>query len=256
MRRTFDRLIQDSAASSGSAFMKRPLVIAHRGSSGHATENTLQAIRLAIDEGSDGIEVDVRACADGIPVLSHDPTIPLASSPSAPIASLDIQSLRTLTESSAHPIPSLSDALDLVSGKCRLYLDIKEFNALPGVLSLLDEQSARRVSLFASDARILLGARSARPRIECGLNVHALDPDPLESAMQLEIDLLVVRSDLIGESWIRLAGREGIRVYAWTVNEREEFRRLVRCGVDAVITDYPDLMLRERDQSLSDRSPS
>jgi glycerophosphoryl diester phosphodiesterase len=225
-----------------------PLVLAHRGASRAEPENTLAAFRRALELGADGVELDVRRTADRRLVVHHDAVVPgpglLAESTAAPV------------RASAPQVPTLAEALDVCTGRI---VDVEVKN-LPGdadfdptdlAADLLVELLAARghrdlviVSSFnlatvdrvlALDGRIrtaLLTARTTglRDRLELAHDHGHVALNPRAHA-------------LAGRRAARLAGRAGelgMALYAWTVNDPRQVRRLAAAGVDGLITDVPD----------------
>ena len=103
----------------------RPLIISHAACAGHAPENTLAGIRKAIELGAEGIETDVQASADGVPVLMHDLTVNRTTNGSGDVAALSLAELRAL-DAGGESVPTLAEVLDLTMGKVVLIMEIKQ----------------------------------------------------------------------------------------------------------------------------------
>jgi glycerophosphoryl diester phosphodiesterase len=228
---------------------KRPLVLGHRGASRRARENTLEAFAIARALGADGVELDVRRTADGVAVVHHDPQVDgyglLAAVPFA-----------RLRADQPH-IPTLDEALDELAG---LFVNV-EMKCLPwepdadtdgAVAQLVVGAIAARgaaarvvVSSFdlaalgtvrALDARIALGWLTSRRPVE------ETAPHAAERGLTwLHPDRGVVLDDPVGA--VAHAHELGLRVDVWTVNEPDDVRALSHAGVDAIITDTPDVAL-------------
>ncbi len=98
----------------------RPLIIGHRGAAADAPENTLAAFALALEQGADGVELDVQLCADGAPVIIHDATVDRTCNGMGRVGDLTLAELRLLTIDNDHPIPTLDD-LFATFGRRTLY---------------------------------------------------------------------------------------------------------------------------------------
>ena len=114
-------------------------IVAHRGANREAPENTLPAFRRALDMGVHGIELDIQYTRDDVPVVHHDPTLAPRAERGirASISSLSLSELRLLSAA-----PTLDEVLDLVDGRCRLYVEIKASEAVAAVVERLVERKS------------------------------------------------------------------------------------------------------------------
>jgi len=124
----------------------KPIVIDHRGNSGHAPANTMESIRQAVELGVDMIELDVRICRDGVPVLIHNDTVDETTNGSGAVSSLDLAQLKELDAGSwkderyaGERIPTLMEALEFAKGKVNLSLDLKDEAAIPAMIKAVQE---------------------------------------------------------------------------------------------------------------------
>jgi glycerophosphoryl diester phosphodiesterase len=124
-------------------------VIAHRGASGEYPENTLLAFRRALEQGADGLELDVRVTADGVPVVIHDPTLERTTNRRGQVGQLSLSQVREAAAGEGERVPTLAEVLDA-------------FPATPLIVEIKDRVAARPVlaALRARDAgrRVLVGA--------------------------------------------------------------------------------------------------
>ena len=214
--------------------MRRPLVLAHRGASRAATENTPEAFRLALALGADGVELDTRRTARGDLVVHHDPG--LAGTP-----------VRRLVDP---PLPGLAAALDASAGGI-VNVELKTDGDAPGGVAgafcgLLQRRSGRdRVLASSFDPVALRVVRALRPGVPTALVVGP-DGDlgaALREAERARHRALHPKSELVDRSLVERARALGLALHAWTVNDADELRRLAALGVDGLITDVPDVAL-------------
>lgn len=242
-----------------------PVVLAHRGASHYAPENTLPAIRKAAWLGSDVVEVDVRRAADGTVVLMHDADVDRTTDGSGAVNRMGIGELLALDAGAwFHPsfvgtgVPTLAQAVAAAREEnVTLLLDLKapaeDAAALRSVvfseLQLLEATSEVWVAAF----RNATVQHCAQSGLQCAkISYGARDMDALlwdavrRGAGMVMLDQAVVTPDVVvrAHAW-------GLAVHAWTVNDEEAWRRLIDAGVDGVLTDRPGYLL----DVLTDRPP-
>jgi glycerophosphoryl diester phosphodiesterase len=226
------------------------LVVAHRGASDAAPENTLAAYRAAMARGARAAECDVRLSADGAVVVIHDATLERTTNGSGPVAARTLADLRRLDAGgwkapsfAGERIPELGEVLDLVRGRMILFVDLKDG-------SDLEERIARVVGdgtdvvAVAFDPRRIARIRRLLPHVPAMLLVRR-EPDAevellIAVASQAGAALLGVELAGIDRPLIETAHRAGLGVFAWTVNDPDEARALAAAGIDGLITDRPD----------------
>jgi len=226
----------------------RPLVFAHRGASHQAPENTLAAFVLAQELGADGVELDVRRTSDGVLVVHHDPQL----EEYGVLADHSFEELRT-----AHPeIPTFAEALDTCSEilvniemKCLPWEPDSDVEHRYVVHAVADTLRARAQDSIVSSFD--LGAVNA---------CHAYAPEMTTGWLTSGIDVSegAAKVSGCGHKWLnpdrisalRISPEEieelhdrGVRLNVWTVDEPDEIRALATLGVDAIVTNEPDVAL-------------
>ena len=214
--------------------VRRPLVLAHRGASRAAAENTPEAFRLALALGADGVELDVRRAARGALVVHHDSVLN-----GCPVRQL-----------ARPPLPSLAVALNASAGglvDVELKTDGDEPEAAATALcSYLRRRNGRDRLLASSfDPAALRTVRSLRPDMPTALVVeHESElAAALQEASQAGHAALHPEWRLVDRALIKRARTLGLELRAWTVNDPDEVCRLAHLGVDGLITDVPDVAL-------------
>ena len=244
-------------------------IIAHRGASGHAPENTLAAFRMAWDVGADGIEMDVRLSRDGRIMVHHDSNtkrtaglaLDLAATDSAKLRELDVGRWRAL-RFAGERIPFLEEVFDTVPKHGQALVEIKcGPEIVPALDSLLQGYAGlcERIIVISFNLDTLLACIAALPDIPCYLVTSGHPPDDQGRHPPHPLDLIALARThkLLGldPSYQGISAEFAAEVLAakielitWTVNDPVAARRLHAMGLAAITTDYP----AEIRQALSD----
>ncbi len=233
-----------------------PLVIAHRGASQQAPENTLVAFRRAADLGADAIELDAKLSADGVVVVHHDLTLDRTTSGSGRLSRLTAAALAQLDAGSrfgaafaGEPIPTLASVFDAVGQRLLVNVELTNYenirDRLPEVVVALvhEKAMASRVLFSSFNPLALRRARALAPEIPCALLLEAG-----QSSMRRGLFRALTRFEfyhpedgLVTPEIIDREHRRGRRVNVWTVNDPARLRALAGMGADGLITDVPDI---------------
>jgi glycerophosphoryl diester phosphodiesterase len=224
-------------------------VIAHRGSSATAPENTLAAFRLAIEEGADFVELDVQESADGEVLVAHDSDLMKVAGDARKIWETDAAELRAVdigshagAQFSAERLPTLAEVLAVCKGKVRVIVELKSY----GHDQQLEERVAAVVEaagmeddcIFMSLDHSMVGAmKRLRPKWRVGV----LAAKALGDLTSLDADFLAVEARMATSRFVRRAHRAGQDVYVWTVNDPAWMLTFMSRGADGLITDRPDV---------------
>jgi len=227
-------------------------VIAHRGASRRAPENTLAAVRAAIDDGADGVEVDVRATRDGHLVLMHDRRLDRTTSGRGRLDAWRLGDVRALDAGAwfgpafaGERVPTLEQLLDLAQPSgLEVMLDMKDAQRSHLVAGLLSGAVAERgmrsrVTVLSDSAVWLDELGKVDPGIRRGLLGHPGAVDLATATRLAETWALHWSVPLFRPGLMAAARARGLRVLAWTVDSPPLLRRMRRIGPDGVITNEP-----------------
>jgi glycerophosphoryl diester phosphodiesterase len=236
--------------------MTQPLVIAHRGSSGELPENTLSAFERAVEQQADMIETDLHLSRDGVIVIHHDASLrrlgvegEISDLLASELTALNVAPGRTIAEK----MPTLQEVLDRFGERMSFNLELKgrldntpyaglEEQALAAVV----ERGLLSRMLFSSfDHRILGRLRSLSQDARLGLLVSPRAPVAIfERAERLSAEAIHPEVGLVTDRLVAEAHDVGRCVYPYTANEPSEIARLLDCGVDGIITNFPAQLRR------------
>ena len=224
-------------------------VIAHRGASATAPENTLAAFRLAVEKGADYVELDVQESADGEVMVVHDSDLmKLGGGPAkiwemtaAELRSVDIGSYKG-PQYAGERVPTLAEALEVCKGKSRVIVELKSYGhdekLQERVAAIVEAADMADQTVYMSLDHTMIGRmKRLRPSWRCGVLVAKAVGD----LTTLPADFLAVETRVATGRFVRRAHRAGRDVYAWTANDPAWMLAAMTHGVDGLITDKPDI---------------
>jgi glycerophosphoryl diester phosphodiesterase len=231
------------------------LVIAHRGASGNAPENTLAAFKKAVALGATFIETDLQLSRDARFVAIHDPTVNRTTNGQGAVHEMTLAELRRLdagswfgSEFAGERIPTLQEILEF-SKKYDVvfYLEIKPSGSWGGeqalVSALRESGEIPRTVVISFDASIVNTMRKIEPTLMTGLLYDGQIENPLEKAISIGARQLAVRGDLVTPAFISEVHKKDLQMVCWTVNHPAHMRMLAAAGVDGIMSDYPDRLV-------------
>jgi glycerophosphoryl diester phosphodiesterase len=231
----------------------RPLVLGHRGARHAAPENTFAAFDLALEEGADGVELDVRLNADAEVVVCHDLTLARVTEGREPRAvhSLKSSECRALRLAGGEPLPFLSDVLDWAERhQACLNVEIKadgprKYQLVRAVAQLTEERASSAHLLISSfNPLVALVHEALAPRVPTAWLIDSALLVGTAARLWTRRAPLHPKASLIDAARMREWKLQGRRVHTWTVNDPDRARELAALGVDCLISDNPGSLLR------------
>lgn len=258
----------------------RVLVIAHRGGAGLWPENTLYAFERAAAAGADVIETDVRVTKDGELIVLHDEDVGRTTDGAGAVGSMTLAELKKLDAAyrfstdggrsfplrgTGVSVPTLREVFEALP-RVRFNIEPKQgapLLAAPLCRLIRERGMTERVMVASFSGATLQEFRRECPEVatsaatdevahflalqEAGL---AASYSPAMQALQVPVRWGALR--VLTRDFVEAAHGRGLRVHAWTINDEGEMRRLVDMGVDGIMTDYPDRLLRVLGRLASD----
>jgi glycerophosphoryl diester phosphodiesterase len=230
------------------------VVVAHRGYSRHAPENTLSAFKAAIEIGADFAELDVQETSDGVIVVLHDRDLMRMAGDPRRITDMTFDEARKLDmgrgsgpEFAGERIPTLAEVISLVRGRIKLQIELKYYGRDRGLARKVAELIGRerfedQSEVTSLDHDGLMKAKQANPR----LKVVALVTYALGDPGRLDVDGLSVNTEVLTDRLVRATKRRGLALYAWTVEDPRAMVRLIERGVGGLVTNASDVLVRIR----------
>ncbi len=242
-------------------YRDRVLNFAHQGASAAAPANTLAAFRLAAEMGADGVELDAQVCRDGEVVVIHDFTVDRTTDGQGAVRRMTLAQLKELDAGrwfdptfAGERIPTLQEVFDALGHRLLINVELK---SLPGRSRGLEAEVVRLIEDHNLTYRIIVSSfnpfslrtvRRLNPNVPIAL-LYA--PDQPVFLRRAWLAMLAPHSfrhphhRLVDERLMAWAQQKDCRVNTWTVDEPDEMRRLLALGVDGIITNHPDRLVRE-----------
>jgi glycerophosphoryl diester phosphodiesterase len=219
------------------------LMYAHRGASALHPENTLRAFRHALAIGVDGIELDVHATADGIPVVIHDRDIGRTTDGDGYVDQIALARLETFDAGQGERVPTLAEVLALVGDAAHLDIEIKGSDVEQAVLDVLAQHPTVRwaISSFAWDT--LRTLRRLDPVAELWPLAERADEELIAVATELASPAVSLYTGAYTPENAAKLRDAGLHVMVWTVNDPREARRVADLGAFGLCTDDPQRLM-------------
>jgi glycerophosphoryl diester phosphodiesterase len=229
------------------------LVIAHRGASSYAPENTLAAFDLALHMGVTHIELDVHCTSDGHLVVIHDETVDRTTDGSGPVASSTLAALRGLDAGAwfgeqfrGERIPTFEEVLTRYQGRLHIHTELK------GRTAHLAQRTADMVRANGMVAQVTMTSfhkpwleaiRAYAPELPTGWLVGEVSEAVLTQARELGLTQLCPRAPAVTPELVRRVQSAGFVVRAWGVANEALMRQVVDAGADGMTVNFPDQLL-------------
>ncbi|UFU04892.1 glycerophosphodiester phosphodiesterase family protein [Ruania halotolerans] len=231
-----------------------PLALAHRGGAGlpanAGIENSLTAIRNAVELGYTYIETDVRASSDGVPFIVHDADLRRITGDARQVADLSAAELRAATLTGGAAIPTLAEMLEEF-GHLWVNLDLKSDDVVEPAIEVVRSHSMgeRVVVASFSTARLLRVRRmapelatSATPREVAAMLMGRSRSAARNGAVAVQVPRRWRGIEITTPAFIRRVHRQGMQVHVWTIDDVATIRTLLDRGVDAIVSDRVDVL--------------
>lgn len=214
-------------------------IYAHRGYSAAFPENTIAAFQGALDLGVYGVELDIHASADGIPVVIHDEELERTTNGAGLVTSKTAAELAALDAGNGQGVPTFEDVVKLANGRLHFDIEIKGKNCEQGVLDVLGRHPKTSAAISSFDWDVLANVRVLAPHFELWVLADDVNEEALAAANSLEATTLAVDCISLDANSMQKAAAAGLQVMAWTVNSQQDADRLRDLGVVSICTDDP-----------------
>lgn len=225
--------------------MRKPLVIAHRGDSSRALENSLEAFRLALALPVDMIEFDIRKSRDNQLYVMHDKETGRTAEKNINIEQSLSGEIATVRLKNGQAVPMLRDVLTLVAGKVGLNIEIKSEGAGALTAAHLAGSGYQGLVLISSfKEREVQDARRVMPTMQVSGIFDTFIVAEVKKYRSLGYGFISLKKKTVTGELISACHDQKIKVYVWTLDDEEEIRRFIEWGVDGMYSNKPMVLKR------------
>jgi glycerophosphoryl diester phosphodiesterase len=222
------------------------LKIGHRGARGHEPENTLLSFKKALELDVDMIELDVYTLKDGHTVVFHDDELGRTTNGEGLLIGKTFEEIKKLDAGKGEKVPMLEEVLDLVDKKTQVNIELKGEDTAQPVARIVEKYVQEKgwsyddflVSSF--NHRELKEFKDLKPEVKIGMLISDVSPDYSQLAENLGAYSINVNKEFVTRELVNDVHEKGLKVFVWTVNNKDEIRRIKLLGVDGIFSDYPD----------------
>ncbi len=233
------------------ALNKKPFgIVGHRGARGVKPENTLSAIKYAIEKGVDIVEVDIRRTKDNHLILLHDEDFKRLTGRALKPSELELSFIKENITIDGEPIATLDEALELVNGQVSMFLEIKEPETIDDVLeAVLKHNALHWIAIISFYDEALIIAKELLPAVKTGL-VYFKPPGRIFEAKKLNADFVLPYYKIATAKANAVAHKLGLKVVVWTINDIDLAKEMLDRKADVMATDYPELLVKFREELI------
>ncbi len=222
------------------------LKIGHRGAAGLAPENTVAAMKKAMELGVDGFEFDIRLSKDGIPVVIHDETLERTTNGKGRVRDFNLAELQKFDAGNGEKIPTLAEVIKLVDKRCALFIELKDEDAVKPVVDMVthavkhDGWGYEQLFILSFNHHQLVEARAIDANIKTCASIVATPITLAQFAIDAGAHAMGPALDHATQELIDDAHTRGLKTFVWTVNKPESIARASTMKVSGIISDFPD----------------
>lgn len=218
------------------------LKIAHRGASAYEPENTLRSFKKALELGVGAVELDVRAAKDFELVVIHDHKIDRTTNGRGFVKNFSLPEIRKLDAGKGERVPTLRESLELLRGKTTVFVELKERGTEAKAVALIEElRMEEEVFVVSFEVESITRVKKLNRGIKTGL-ISVLPVGMVAKALEANADAVLPKHELVSKDFVDRAHANKLFVFAWTVDDAGEARRLKDLGVDGIASNRPDIL--------------
>ena len=229
--------------------MRTPLIIAHRGDSSRALENSLESFRLALAVPADMVELDLRMSKDEVLYVMHDRHTGRTADRNIDIEQAASREIAGIRLKNGEPVPTLDDVLRLVAGRAGVNVEIKsDGSGAVFARHFFQYRYSGYVLVSSFKEAEVRAVREVMLDLPVAVVYDTFSTRHIAEYRSKGYPAVSLRKNTVTEHLVRACRAEGVRVYVWTVNDEEEMERCVAWKVDGIYTNKPAVLKEVRNR--------
>lgn len=219
-------------------------IYAHRGASAVAPENTLLAVQEALDQNADGIELDIHQLADEF-VIIHDQWLHRTTNGTGHLSNVSLEQIKQLDAGQGQQVPTLGEVMALIKGGCVFNIEIKGVNNIEQLVDYVERYAQRydfddeQIVYSSFHHPLLAELKQYRPAARIGALTASIPLDYARFAQELGAESVNADVGFLNQAFVNDAKARGLKVFSFTVDQKEDLLRLKSWGVDGVFANHP-----------------
>lgn len=234
------------------------LRIAHRGFSSEAPENSIESFKKAAKSGIDMVEFDVHETKDGRIIVMHDQTLDRTTDGKGVIKDLTLKEIRKFHEANGEHVPTIEEVIRILRKNCALNIEIKDKHLANKVLAIIKKEKIQnKVMISSVHAGVIRLIKQKEPKIKTAWLVSItrwkltilyslrsfLPYFLVRMAKKMKTDSIGLQYRLVTDKLVKSLHKNNLSIGVWTVNNKKDIQTMKLLGVDAIISDKPNLLI-------------
>jgi glycerophosphoryl diester phosphodiesterase len=222
------------------------LRIGHRGACGYEPENTLRSFAKALDLKVDMVHLDAQVCASGEAVVFRDESVGRTTGGHGYVEKMTFEQLSALDAGKGERIPTLPQVLELISARVPVNIELHGTSPAAAVFKAIShyvEEHGWKFEQFvisSLDYRHITEFKKICPQVGTVAISASIPTNYAEYATEAGVQGVNLWHECVQDDYVADIRRRNLKLYTWTVNEKEDIDRMMKHGVDGIFSDYPD----------------
>lgn len=223
-------------------FDEKFVIIAHRGASTYEPENTMSSFKKAIELGADMVEFDVRLSLDQKLIVIHDRTLSRTTDGSGLVREKSLDDLKKLNAGNNEKIPTFEELIKFGKDKTKFVIELKEENTEDGVIDLVNKYNLiNDVFIVSFKKKLLKRIKALEPKLITGL-IKFFPTNIISDGIECGANVIAVHKYFINQGIVKNLHKNNLFVIAWIVDDLKRCKKLMKIGVNGIVTNKPDLL--------------